>query len=242
MHYNRWRRNGHPGEPAPKRAGSRRGKKFVDVPAKGQPCSIDGCPKPALARGWCSMHYMRWYTNGDPGPAGKIQRRRRPCKVADCANHAVTKADLCYTHRRTKHLFLNADGTYSTTKPCACGRVAVRSSRSMDHCRDCFVAHIKAQVVAGEIVPTTHAAGYAYVSVFKKRYAVHQIVMESMIGRELRPGESVHHKNGIRNDNSPSNLELWVKPQPYGQRPEDLVAWVVENYPDLVRDALDDDG
>jgi hypothetical protein len=29
-----------------------------------------------------------------------------------------------------------------------------------------------------------------------------------------------------------------VKPQPCGQRPEDLVAWVVEHYPDLVVAAL----
>ncbi len=31
-------------------------------------------------------------------------------------------------------------------------------------------------------------------------------------------------KNGKRADNRPANLELWVKKQPCGQRPEDLVA------------------
>ena len=29
-------------------------------------CSIEGCGKRYRARGWCSTHYSRWYTNGDP--------------------------------------------------------------------------------------------------------------------------------------------------------------------------------
>jgi len=57
---------------------------------------------------------------------------------------------------------------------------------------------------------------------------VHRIVMEAHLGRELLPGENVHHLNGVRDDNRIENLELWDKPQPYGIRATDALAWARE--------------
>ena len=36
-------------------------------------CSIDECGSPAHARGWCSKHYRRWLTHGDPLGGGSAR-------------------------------------------------------------------------------------------------------------------------------------------------------------------------
>lgn len=52
--------------------------------------------------------------------------------------------------------------------------------------------------------------------------------MSAHLGRPLQPEETVHHKNGDRMDNRLSNLELWSKSQPSGQRVEDKLKWAHE--------------
>lgn len=56
----------------------------------------------------------------------------------------------------------------------------------------------------------------------------HILVMEQKIGRYLVKGETVHHINGVKDDNRPGNLELWATNQPSGQRARDLLDWARE--------------
>ena len=56
----------------------------------------------------------------------------------------------------------------------------------------------------------------------------HVLVMEEILGRHLLPGENVHHRNGVRDDNRRENLELWTGPQPTGIRANDAIAWAYE--------------
>ena len=62
----------------------------------------------------------------------------------------------------------------------------------------------------------------------KRTVYEHRLVMEKTIGRHLFDDEEVHHKNGVRGDNRPGNLEIWVGSQPAGMRPEDAVSWATD--------------
>ena len=73
-----------------------------------------------------------------------------------------------------------------------------------------------------------------------KKVYQHRELMEKHLGRPLRNLENVHHKDGDRLNNALSNLELWTKMQPPGQRVTDKVQFAIEIltlYPEFCRTA-----
>lgn len=50
----------------------------------------------------------------------------------------------------------------------------------------------------------------------------HRVVMMRALNRTLKRGESVHHRNGNKLDNTLANLELWVGAHGTGTRAHEL--------------------
>lgn len=174
---------------------------------KDQPCS-KGCGRlvgPRGAKGLCPRCYQR-------GKHAIRKANPRPCAVAGCTRLVVRAGlSVCDMHQNRKRRY----GEYGPAG-------SLQEKQGEWH---------------------TDSYGYRKKIVNGHQVSEHRTVMEQILGRPLESWEHVHHKNGQRDCNEPGNLELWVAPskapgmtrrQPYGQRLEDLVSWVVYHYPELV--------
>lgn len=74
----------------------------MPVEKAGRFCTIDGCQRLSIARGWCSPHYQRWLRHGDPLAGGRSPNQI--CQVAGCDRQATSQG-WCNAHylRWRKH-------------------------------------------------------------------------------------------------------------------------------------------
>ena len=73
-----------------------------------------------------------------------------------------------------------------------------------------------------------HINTYGYVILYfgsGQKMAEHRFVVAKRMNRLLLPHETIHHKNGIRDDNRSENLEYWPSKHGKGQRAEDMIEW-----------------
>lgn len=212
------------------------------------PCSVDGCDKQVSRRGLCGMHYQRLRRYGHTGePQPKRRKWDGPCSVDGCEQLAKVQG-MCQMHYARVRNTGDAGPAQSLNRLCiveGCNRERL--------CRGYCNMHYDRVRKYGNPGPAESlrrsydrnesrswtVRGYRrIVTPDGRRMDEHRYVMEQVLGRPLERFENVHHINGVRNDNRPENLELWTKAQPAGQRPEDLAAWVVEHYRDIVLEAL----
>lgn len=66
-------------------------------------CSIDGCERPFYARGWCTMHYWRWYRNDDPEVwRANHKNQGKSCSIDGCDKPAKSRG-WCGVHYKRWH-------------------------------------------------------------------------------------------------------------------------------------------
>lgn len=78
--------------------------------------------------------------------------------------------------------------------------------------------------------------GYRLITIGGFNVPEHRYVMAKKIGRALFPEETVHHRDGNRQNNDEANLELWSSRHGKGQRVEDKILWCLEFLGDYPRE------
>lgn len=164
----------------------------------GRVCEVDGCVARHVAGGLCGKHYQR-RSSGRPleDPPRLFEPAGGPCGRVGCVRLAA-KRGFCDTHY--SRWLKDGDPGAAEIQQKGGGRSTQDGYR-----------HI---YLPGH----ANANGSGYIP-------EHRLVMATALGRALARDESIHHRNGIRDDNRIENLELWVslRQQPRGQRVVDLV-------------------
>lgn len=187
---------------------------------------------------------FRYRRYGDPLGGGPMRQPPRECEVKSCERRAIAKG-LCKSH----YYRLQRSGSVRADEPIADGsyRGPTRGTCSISGCdaahyaRSYCLRHYQRWKDYGDPeAPLRRArSGEGYRGVNNNGYIVlkrgrstvleHRQVMAEILGRPMLREETVHHKNGVRTDNRPENLELWVSTRS-GQRVADLITFVVEHY------------
>lgn len=167
-------------------------------------CTEPDCTKAHLARGYCRSHYSahRYRGTFQSRPQGSY--------------NSICSVDGCHEkHRTNGYCQRHYMRVWKTGTPGPVESTRRRSPERVVSPRDGYA----------RIRRTEHPRADKSGMVLE-----HIVVMEQALGRPVRweIGEQVHHINGVKDDNRPENLELWVTSQPCGQRPEDLVKWARE--------------
>lgn len=184
-------------------------------------CSVEGCDRKHAAKGYCYAHWQRTKLGlplDDYIRGSRYKRGVDLCVVEGCTRVVFSgRNGYCAMHHSRWRKNGEVGPAERTTTP-----------PGMSKFTEWHKNH------HGYIIRRVYVDGFRG-GTWEMQ---HRVVMAEHLGRPLEKWENVHHINGIKDDNRIENLELWVKPQPAGQRPADLAEWVVDHYPELVEAAL----
>lgn len=177
------------------------------------PCLVKGCDRPVHALAYCQRHYQRWHTRGSTDRVGPTHKKLPKCLVSDCPRPDVS-GGYCWVHRWRieQHGSPQEDRPVREWKP-NLGRTT----------KDGYV------LVRAPGHPNANGRGYV---------PEHRLVMGEHLGRDLRPDETVHHKNGDKADNRLENLELWIGNHSHGSRLTDRIESALQVLRDHAPDLL----
>lgn len=190
-------------------------------------CSVDSCERPYYGKGFCKSHYARvWRTGTTAGVDAPLRRWTHGSGTCSIERCELKarRLGMCNAHA--------ARAKHSDVEPAS---TPLRP---------------KAKSGAGHV----NKAGYRTFRIGGRNIAEHRLLAEQYLGRQLRPHEQVHHRNGQRAENtigpcftSPRcdcpggvrhNLEFWSTLQP-GQRIADKIQWARELIATYETDEID---
>lgn len=205
-------------------------------------CSVEGCERKHSAKGYCATHYARYQRGVALDVPIRVIDGARGCSVVGCTRKHSAKG-LCHAHRCRDLIGADLNTPFRTDYDrieCSvhgCQRRGAKWGKSVGYC----VMHYNrlelgtdlespVKTRRGVVPEGTHALhdGYVIIKTDDGWAREHRLVMEQHLGRALHSHETVHHLNGIRDDNRIENLELWSSSHPYGQRVADKLKWCRE--------------
>lgn len=167
-------------------------------------CTVDDCAEPKYAHNLCKKHNNRRYRTGRTELGPRVPWNKSGIEICvwdDCDKKHLAKG-FCSKHYASFKAWIDKDRAFED-------RSNIRAHRDSSGYILLYMPDHPTASTKG-IIPE------------------HRLIMEQMIGRHLVKNENVHHKNGVRDDNRPENLELWSTRQPKGQRIEDKVEYAME--------------